>query len=298
MRPGPPPAPRPPRRPLGPTPRYRSIPRWGLVDPIAPPVAGDEHTARKFASPGALRATLVAAGAVFALAAAVHVVRYLLLLINRSTLIPPFIAMGSLLSGVLMSLAAIVAVIVTAVVATSWLVARREAVFGLHGQGDPRPEWALWAGCVIPVVNLVWAPLFLIELAHAERCQARQRGPITMWWIAWVACCAICGWAIWTSRANDAQGIADNTVTVIIAYLAGLAVLLLLWRVFDGFVSKPVDRPLHRWVIVANGQQGLDSSPPKGDEPKAEPEDADESRSTAESQSESVVESKDREPAA
>jgi len=263
-----------------------------------PPVATDEQTARKFASPGALRATLVAAGAVFALAAAVHVVRYLLLLINRSTLIPPFIAMGSLLSGVLMSLAAIVAVIVTALVATSWLVARREAVFGLHGQGDPRPEWALWAGCLIPIVNLVWAPLFLIKLAHAERCQARQRGPITMWWIAWVACCAICGWAIWTSRADNAQGIADNTVTVIIAYSAGLAVLVLLWRVFDGFVSKPVDRPLHRWVIVANGQQGLDSSPPKGDEPKAEPEDADESRSTAESQSESVVESKDREPAA
>ena len=43
-------------------------------------------------------------------------------------------------------------------------------------------------------------------------------------------------------------------MTVIIAYLAGLAVLVLLWRVFDGFVRKPVDRPLHRWVIVARSE--------------------------------------------
>ena len=26
--------------------------------------------------------------------------------------------------------------------------------------------------------------------------------------------------------------------------------LVLLWRVIDGFVRRPVDRPLHRWVIV------------------------------------------------
>ena len=68
-------------------------------------------------------------------------------------------------------------------------------------------------------------------------------------------------WAIWTSRATDAQGIADNTVAMIIAYLAGLAVLVLVWRVFDGFVRKPVDRPMNRWVIVPDGQQAESSRP-------------------------------------
>ncbi len=277
MRPGPPPPPRPRRRPLGPTPRYQSIPRWGLAEPVAAPTATEAAAQRKSASAAAVRTTLIAAGLVFALAAGAHATRYLLLLVNRSALLPPFIAIGSLLAGVLASLAAVIAVIATAVMLTSWLVSRRAAAFAVHGQADPRPEWALWAGCLVPFVNLVWAPVFVLELAHAERCQARQRGPIALWWIAWVFTYLICGWAIWTSRATDAQGIADNTVTMIVAYLAGLAVLVLLWRVFDGFFGKPVDRPAHRWVVVP-------ATPVAPAEPDSDVEPA--------------VESEDREPAA
>lgn len=234
-----------------------------------------------------MRGALLATSAIFALAAAAHVLRYLLLLINRTTLLPPVIAIGALLMGVLISLAAIVAVMITAAVMTSWLIARRAAAFGQHGQPDPRPEWALWAGCMIPVVNLVWAPVFLIELAHAERIQGRQRGPIALWWIAWIVSTGVSAWAIWTSRATEAQAVADNTVTMIIAYLAGLAVLLLLWRVLDGFVRKPVDRPQHHWVIVP--AESADAPQPPGDTAaeSVEPE-----------ETPSVVESRDREPAA
>lgn len=305
MRPGPPPPPRPRRRPLGPTPRYQSIPRWGLVDPISQP-AGDERRPGKAAPPAVARGVLIGAAVVLALAAAVHVVRYVLLLINRTTLLPPFIAFGSLLAGVLISLAAVVAVIAAAVVLTSWLIGRRAAAFAVHGKGDPRPEWALWAGCLIPFVNLIWAPIFVVELAQAERCQARQRGPVMLWWIAWVVSFLICGWAIWTSRATDAQGIADNTVTMVIAYLAGLAVLLLMWRVLEGFVRKPVDRPLHRWVVVPEGQQAPEQAPEQvpessptgdtGDGPDDDP--GDDPGDDTGSPEESAVESRDREPAA
>jgi len=250
VRPGPPPPPRFDRRPLGPTPSYRSVPRWGLADrPDAGTPAGDAPP-RKSASPAAVRATLVAAAAVFTLAALAHIARYLLLLVNRTTLLPPLVAGGVLLMGVLVSLAVMVSVIVTTAVMTTWLIGRRAAVFGFLGQDDPRSEWELWAGCLIPVVNLVWAPVLLFELARAEQSQARLRGPIAMWWIAWFFSTMISAWAIWTSAATDPQGIADNTVTVIVAYLAGLAVLLLLWRLFDGFVRRSVERPLHRWVMV------------------------------------------------
>lgn len=287
VRPGPPPAPRRRPRPLSPTPRYQSIPRWGLLDRILPPSAPGDEATRKGPSPNVVRGALLATSAIFALAAAAHVLRYLLLLINRTTLLPPVIAIGALLMGVLISLAAIVAVMITAAVMTSWLIARRAAAFGQHGQPDPRPEWALWAGCMIPVVNLVWAPVFLIELAHAERIQGRQRGPIALWWIAWIVSTGVSAWAIWTSRATEAQAVADNTVTMIIAYLAGLAVLLLLWRVLDGFVRKPVDRPQHHWVIVpaesADAPQPPDDTATESVEPEETP---------------SVVESRDREPAA
>ena len=255
VRPGPPPPPRPGRRPPGPTPRYLYIPRWGLVDHVAPPHPAADRSRIRSASTTAVRATLLAAAAVFALAALVHIGRYLLLLINRSTLLPPWIATPALLIGVLASLAAITAVFVTAVVLTSWLISRRATVFGyvnanFKGRPDPRPEWSLWAGCLVPVLNLFWAPVFVLELAHAEQSYPRQRGPIAGWWIAWVFSTAISGWAIWTSTASEPQAVADNTVTVIIAYLAGMVTLLLLWRVFEGFVRLPVARSLHRWVVV------------------------------------------------
>ncbi|HTY29254.1 MAG TPA: DUF4328 domain-containing protein [Mycobacterium sp.] len=282
VRPGPPPPPRPRRRPLGPTPRYLSIPRWGLVDQIAPSPAVDDAAVKKGASPATVRAALLSAATIFGLAAAVHVVRYVLLLVNRTSLLPPLVAGAALWLGVLLSLAAIVSVIMTAVVLTSWLIARRSAVFHFRGQDDPRPTWALWVGCLTPVLNLVWAPVFVIELAHAEESQARLRGPIAAWWIVWVFSTGISIFGIATSFTTEPQGIADNTVTVIIAYLVGLAAVLLLWRVFDGFVRKPVERPLHRWVIIG--------SEPAAEQPAEE--------KTADAESSVPVESGQREPAA
>jgi hypothetical protein len=287
VRPGPPPPPRRPPRTLGPTPRYATIPRWGLIDRGAWQAPAPQH-ARRTASETAVRATVLAAAVVFALAAAAHVMRYLLLLINRSTLLHPLVANGALLFGILTSLAAIAAVIAAAAVSTSWLIGRRAAVFGSHGLDDPRPEWALWAGCMVPVVNLVWAPVFVIELARAEHSQSRLKTPVMTWWIAWVFSTGVCLWAIWTSGATDPQGVADNTVTVIIAYLAGLATLLLLLRVVDVFVRRPVERPLHRWVVVAEGTGDGDAS--DGDTGDGNTSLNDESRD--------VVESGDREPAA
>lgn len=215
-----------------------------------PTPLGQEADAKKGPAPVTVRAALLSAVAVFGLAAAIHIVRYALLLINRTSLLPPLVAGAALWLGVLASLAAIVAVILTAVVTTSWLIARRAAVYQHLGQDDPRPAWALWAGCLVPVVNLVWAPVYLVELAHAEQSQARLRGPITAWWIAWILSTAVSTFGIATSFTTKPQGIADNTVTVIVAYLLGAAVLVLLWQVFDGFVRKPVERPLHRWVMV------------------------------------------------
>ncbi|MCX2933474.1 DUF4328 domain-containing protein [Mycobacterium sp. CVI_P3] len=265
VRPGPPPPPRRRRRHLGPTPRYTYIPRWGLADHVAPPAPSEDATVKKGPAPVTVRAAMLSAVTIFGLAAAIHIVRYVLLLINRTSLLPPLVAGAALLLGVLVSLAAIVAVILTAVVTTSWLIARRTAVYQHLGQEDPRPAWALWAGCLVPIVNLVWAPVYVIELAHAEQTQSRLRGPITAWWMAWILSTAVSLFAIATSFTTKPQGIADNTVTVIVAYLLGAAVLVLLWQVFDAFVRKPVERPLHRWVMLGVGQ----SEPAKSDSPSA-----------------------------
>jgi len=236
------------------------VPRWGLVDSIAPPHTESRSTGK--VSEQAVQATLLASAAVFALAAAAHVLRYILLLINRDTLLPPLVADGALLMGVVVSLAAIAAMIASMAVTTAWLIGRRGRAFRSRGHGDPRPEWTLWAGCLTPLVNLVWAPVFVIELAHAELAYPRLRGRIAAWWAAWLASALISGWATWTSSTEEPQGVADNTVTEILAYLVGFTALLLLWRVVAGFANRPVQQssPNHRWVVVGGGS-------PEGERP-------------------------------
>src|SRR5690349_8614659 len=77
LRPGPPPHQRRQRRPLGPTPHYRSIPSWGLhqqFDLEEQPQKTDGET-----DAGTVRLMLVAAMVVLGIAAFAHVIRYVLL---------------------------------------------------------------------------------------------------------------------------------------------------------------------------------------------------------------------------
>jgi len=112
----------------------------------------------------------------------------------------------------------------------------------------------LWAGCLVPFVNLLWAPVYVIELATLENAgnhYARLQRPIVLWWIAWVFSYVLSMFAIATSSATDSQGIANNTVMMVFAYLFAAAAVAAVARVFEGFERKPVQRPAHRWVVVS-----------------------------------------------
>jgi hypothetical protein len=246
-----------------------------LFDPIAPSPSSAEPE-RRGLSANAVRLTLYAAGGVMLAAALVHAIRYLLLVINRSTLLPPAVAWTAVWLGVLLSVAVLFAVIGAAVVMTGWLIRRRAAVYAHLGHTDPRSARALWAGCLIPLVNLVWAPVFVIETASAEDTYSRMRKPILVWWVLWVLCTGVSIFAIATSFTTDAQGIADNTVTATLAYLLGAGTVAAVARVYFGFERKPVERPAHRWVMVAAepADQGLRKKSeaavePDGQEPAA-----------------------------
>jgi hypothetical protein len=225
------------------------IPRWGLFDQIAVAPEAQPDT-RGGPSATFVRLTLYTAGAVMIAAAVIHAIRYLLLVLNRTTLLNPVVAWVAVWGGVLLSVAVLFAVIGCGVVTTGWLIKRRAAVFAHRGQSDPRSARALWAGCLIPLLNLVWAPVFVIETAVAEETYSRLRKPIVIWALLWALCTGVSVFAIATSFTTEAQAIADNTVTVTFAYLLGAATVAALARVYFGFERKPVERPAHRWVMV------------------------------------------------
>lgn len=263
VRPGTPPQPRRTRRELGPTPRYQSIPRWGLTEHFAPPT--ENPVDRRGPSTNAVRMTLTATMAVLGAAAFVHLVRYVLLIINRTVLLNPWVAAAATWGGVAISVVAVFMIVASALLLTNWLIARRAAAFAHRGMPEQRSPWALRFGCLTPFVNLVWAPVFVIELADIEGRSRWLQRPILVWWLVWLASTAVSVFSIATSFTTDPQGIADNTVTTTVAYLFAAAALFLVLQVFLGFERQPVERPSRRWVIVAVGQQG----PVGRDEPEA-----------------------------
>lgn len=251
VRPGTAPPPRTGRRLRGPTPRYAVIPRWGLADRVVQAAPSAAKTPPKAGpSAAAVRAVLFTTVVVLTVAALVYAVRYALLIINRSTLLNSLVAGASLWLGVLASLAALVALTVCFVALIQWLIARRAAAFKHHGLPEHRSALHLWAGCLLPLANLVWAPVFVIELALVEDQYQRLQRPIAVWWIAWVLSNAVSIFAIATSFSSDAQGIANNTVMTVVAYASAAATVSAAARVFEGFERKPIERPAHRWLVI------------------------------------------------
>jgi hypothetical protein len=290
VRPGPPPPPRRRRRPLGPTPRYLSIPRWGLQDRVDQD-SGSGRDPRQAPPADRVRTSFFVSAVALGAAALVHLLRYLLLVINRNTLLNWLVADAAALLSVLASLAAIAAVMTTAYLLTRWLIARRAAAFEHVGRSDSRTRRALWTGtllppsaalvlaiafavvaattehsaswalmaaCVtfscLPLLGSVWALVYVIELAKTEDHYGQMRLVIWGWWLMWLISSVTSVFASITSGAPDVQGIANNTVAMIVAYLVALASVLATAKLFEGFERKPVERPAHRWVVVADDE--------------------------------------------
>jgi Domain of unknown function (DUF4328) len=290
VRPGPAPPPRRRRRPLGPTPRYPVIPRWGLQDRVDQD-SGSGRDPRQAPPAERVRTSFFVSAVALGAAALVHLLRYLLLVINRNTLLNWLVADAAALLSVLASLAAIAAVMTTAYLLTRWLIARRAAAFEHAGRSDSRTRralwigtllppsaalvlaiafavvaattehsasWALMAACVtfscLPLLGSVWVLVYVIELAKTEDHYGQMRPVIWGWWLMWLISCVTSVFASITSGAPDVQGIANNTVAMIVAYLVALASVLATAKLFEGFERKPVERPAHRWVVVADDE--------------------------------------------
>jgi Domain of unknown function (DUF4328) len=273
VRPGAGPPPRRRRRPLGPTPRYAFIPRWGLLDPATLAFPAGAAPPRRGPSLRAIRATVITTVAALGAAALLHIVRYALLIINRQVLLNSVVAgLGTWLP-VAASVGAMFAIAGCAFVLTEWLIGRRGAAFGHRNAPDPRPVWALRAGCLVPLANLVWAPTYVVELATVEDRYPQTRRLIGAWSLLFAFSTLVSGYATATSFPRDTQGIANNTASFVVAYLMAMAATVVAARLVSAFEGTPVERPAHRWVVVADEKESRADSPvaveQEGQEPAA-----------------------------
>jgi hypothetical protein len=212
-------------------------------------------------SAATVRTLLFATVLVLGIAALVYVARYVLLIVNRNTLLNSIVAGAADWLGLAASVAALVALPACFVVVIQWLIARRSAAFTRHGLPEQRSDRALWLGCLVPLANLLWAPVYVIELAIMEEHYERFRRPIAVWWIAWVVSYVVSIFAIATRWSSDAQGIANNTAMMVVGYVLAAVTVAAVGRIFEGFVRKPVERPAHRWLAVRTDNPDRPAAP-------------------------------------
>ena len=140
VRPGAAPPARRRRRHLGPTPRYAVIPRWGLVDRVEQAPETRQAPVTRGPSAATVRTTLFMTVLVLAITALVYVLRYVLLVVNRNTLLNSVVAGAADWLGVAASVAAILALIGCVAVLIRWLIARRAAAFSHYARQSAAPR--------------------------------------------------------------------------------------------------------------------------------------------------------------
>ncbi|ANO01446.1 DUF4328 domain-containing protein [Mycobacteroides abscessus] len=254
VRPGSPPAPARRRRPLGPTPRYAYIPRWGLVDHIEPTGSSRQGIAGGAVPSRILDRLLLATIITLAITSCAHFLRYALMVYNRGALIPRFVASAS--NGlVLISVAVAFAVMVaTAWFLTDWMIARRAETYRDLGFDDPRSPWEIRVLCLLPIANIVGIPLLLLELAQIENRWYRQYRNIMWWTVLWAATwlLALVTWVVRDSVT--VQGIADNALFTAVDYAVAAVAAWRLRRVYEGFTAPEGHHRAVRWLAVESPQ--------------------------------------------
>ncbi|MBF6173521.1 DUF4328 domain-containing protein [Nocardia blacklockiae] len=231
------------------TPHYREMPRWGLRDEPVRPVAAKNGRLAAFTE--RRDRLIITTGVLFALAALAELVRYLVLLHNRTRLIHPAALLASDTAVYATACLALVSALAAAIALIGWLVEARRAAYASAGRRDPRSPRVLWGGCLIPVVNLLYPGVFLTELTELRGGDPRVVRAVRVWWGAWalngaMVLASLC-WRTADSLQSQADGVLFTAWTdLVAAAVAGLSLWLV--RLLDGLDLRGRVRLPKRWV--------------------------------------------------
>ncbi|WP_071990676.1 DUF4328 domain-containing protein [Rhodococcus rhodnii] len=231
-------------------PRYREIPRWGLVDPVAPaPGTQRDRVAELAARTPAL---LACAAVLYVVAAIAEFVRYGILVRNRSVLIDPTVLAVSDAAVAVSQVAALLVAVGAAAAAIAWLVRMRRRVYGDENEDDPRSTREIVLGCALPIVNLVMPAIYLLEVVRRD---PWLRKAILAVWSLWVIdvvfVVAATAWRTRDSLQAMADGVALSGVVALVAATVATGVLVIVRR-FEGRTASGRPRTLARWVVSSD----------------------------------------------
>ncbi|MFE0749769.1 DUF4328 domain-containing protein [Gordonia sp. NPDC058843] len=240
-------------------PRYVYLPTWGLHDE---PAEADTAHQKLEGSRARFALTLVLAGVALGASALVHLVRYILLVVNRDRPLPEGLIVASDWLTVFVGVVAFLGFVLATLAFMRWVLELRADTYASAGLLDPRrPGWvAALSG--LPLINLVGAPLVLQEVAahrvgHDPALDADLVGRrLRKLWVAWVLVNVTAGAAVvarliaW--RSDSLQTGANSLIMVVVSAAVSAAFAFWMARrvrtLFEVAAAAPV--PTRRWVAV------------------------------------------------
>ena len=234
------------------TPHYTETPQWGLHD--LPPRLRTTPRRPLGRLIGWVGTLLVWTASIFALSAVAELSRYGLLLWNRTRLIHPALLFCSDALVFVAAVLAAVLALITAVAVLGWLIETRRVAYERGGRTDPRKVRWLTAGCLIPVVNLLWPGVFLTEIV-TDQTDPRALRAIRIWWAAWVFGGLLAAAALWWRTADSLQAKADGVLfTAFTDLFAAAVAVLTLWVIhsIEGHDLRGRSRLARRWLVAVD----------------------------------------------
>lgn len=242
-------------------PRYLVIPRWGLHDSD---VATAQDVAVRPSPRERLTASFLVAAAALAASALAHLLRYILLAVNRSTPLPGWLIVISSALLFVAGVAALLAFVGATVAFTRWLLQLRVERYRAIDRRDPRRRVTVVVLAAIPVVNILGAGLLCREVADlattsdsgSDASEGSRRG-LTRMWVTWtlvnavavLACIVLCVAAASGSIQTGANGLLLVVISAVTSAVFAYTAAHRLPALFDEAQSQPV--PATRWVAVA-----------------------------------------------
>lgn len=249
-----------PRKPsrLPPTPRMNINPGWSLYQDYVPQRPKEPRT-RVWGSYAA--SFLMVAVGLYLGAGLAELVRYGVLLYNRTRLVSPAVVYASDFLVAVTFLAAVMCAVLAAVSAACWLVDFRREWFARLGRRDTRSVREQLLGYLLPIVTLWYPATRMTEMLTDQRAAdayGDRREPVLLkvrvWWTLWAAtwACQLLS-LVWRQTADTIQAQANGVQFAVLTHVlaAGCALMtLIVMREFVQLRENTRQRSLKRWVIA------------------------------------------------
>jgi hypothetical protein len=156
------------------------------------------------------------------------------------------------------ALLAMVAAVVSGVIAVLWMLRAREAAAEQAGVRSARPAWQVPVGLVAPGLNLVLPGSLLGELQHAALRLPATQPPrpgrlLVWWWVAWVIDTLLCWLTVLWGLRSGVQAMADGVVLHALVDIGAATVAVLTVAVVRRLsrLLAPIDpHAVHRLRVV------------------------------------------------